>query len=78
MNFHCLKIVSPAHDFPLLAFNRRNKTYFFAIRTKIDGKDCFFVSQTYPASADSAFRYGYKKFCLLNGEVTFWAYLFDV
>lgn len=76
MNYHNLKNVEPPMNVQLLIYNLRNGKFIFGIRKKIDGKDCFFVSQTYPADGDTAFRYGFKKFTALNGSVALWACLF--
>ena len=75
MNYHCLKSTEPTFNAQLILFNLRNAKYIFGIRKKVDGKDCFFVSQTYPADGDTAFRYGFKKFKALNGATVLWANL---
>ena len=72
MNFHRLSIVDPPINSQLLIHNTRNGSFFFGIRKKVDGKDCFFVSQTYPADGQTSFRYGFKKFTALNGTVSYW------
>lgn len=72
MNYHKLNNVDPPINAHLLIFNSRNSSFYFGIRKKVDGKDCFFVSQTFPADGETAFRYGFKKFTSLNGAVSFW------
>ena len=75
MNYQSLKNVEPPINAQIILFNSRNRKFIFAIRKKVDGKDCLFVSQTYPADQETAFRYGLKKFILLNGHATYWACL---